>query len=233
MESDTLVKDSVSDSGTIRNRGKIEPYGKTHQLSSTPRSRGRDHAKPILREEKKMAVNQLPIETRSLRIRPFEVQDTSAVFILNNEETARTWIPSQVFNDCDHARSVLQFLISQYSSPGNPRLGPYVLAIEHRADSALIGHVGFSPFDDEVEIGFAIAQDYQRQGFATEAIVAGSHWVLKTFALDRILAITSAVNTASKRTLERAQFSFEGNKTMLFQGTEQEVSIYTLSAKFR
>jgi RimJ/RimL family protein N-acetyltransferase len=176
-----------------------------------------------------MIPKQLPVETRSLRIRPFIVQDAASVLILSNEETARTWLPSQVYGDYTHALSVLEFLIDQYSTPGNPRHGPYVLAIEHRADSALIGHVGFSPLDDDVEIGFAIAQDYQRQGYATEAIVAGSRWALQTFALNRILGITSAANVASRRSLVRAQFTFKGNKTMFFQGTEQEVRVYALS----
>ena len=172
------------------------------------------------------------IETKSLRIRPFAEQDAQVVYALSNEGAARKWLPSQVYRDCAHALSRLEFLIRQYSSPGDPRLGPYVLAVEHRADAALIGHVGFSPLGEEVEIGFSIAQAYQRQGFATEAIVAGSLWAIRTFALDRILGITSAENAASRRSLERARFVHERNRTMPFQGTEQEVCVYLLSRDF-
>lgn len=177
---------------------------------------------------KVMNSDPLPIETRSLRIRPFVAEDAPAALLLSNEEAARTWLPSQVYRDHAHALSVLEFLIGQYSAPGDPRQGPYVFAVEHRADSTLIGHVGFSPLGEEVEIGFAIAQDYRRRGFAAEAITAGSHWALRTFELDRILGITSAANIASKRSLVRAKFACEGNRTMLFQGMEQEVSVYAL-----
>jgi ribosomal-protein-alanine N-acetyltransferase len=177
-----------------------------------------------------VASNRLPIETRSLLIRQFVPEDAATVLVLSNEETARTWLPSQVYRDQAHALSVLEFLISQYSTPGNPRHGPYVLAIEHRAHSALIGHVGFSPLDDEVEIGFAVAQGYQRQGFTTEAIVAASRWAFQTFELTRIVGITSAANIASRRTLARALFTYEGDRMLRFQGTEQEVSVYALSA---
>ena len=121
---------------------------------------------------------QLPIETRSLLVRHFVLQDARAVFILSNEEPSRVWLSNQVCRDHVHAISVLEHFIEHYSTSANPRHGPYVLAIEHRVDGRLIGHVGFSPLDDEVEIGFAIAQDYQRQGFATEAIVAASRWAL-------------------------------------------------------
>ena len=124
---------------------------------------------------------------------------------------------------------MLEFLTGQYSTPGNPRLGPYVLAIEHRASSSLIGHVGFSPLGDDVEIGFSVAQKCQGHGFASEAIVAASRWAFQAFGLDRIVGIASVANIASRRTLVRARFAYEGNKVMRFQGTEQEVSLYTLS----
>src|SRR6516225_7462187 len=128
-----------------------------------------------------MAVHQLPLETRSLLLRHFVLEDVVAVHALSDEETSRTWLPSQVYRDRAHACSVLESLIGHYSTPGNPTQGPYVLAIEYRTDGALIGHVGFSPWDNEVEIGFSIAQRRQRQGLATEAIGAASRWVFKTF----------------------------------------------------
>lgn len=148
--------------------------------------------------------------------------------VLSNEKTSRVWLPSQVYEDDAHATAVLEHLISHYSTPGNPRRGPYVLAIEHRVDRRLIGHVGFSPLDDDVEIGFAIAQDYQKQGLATEAIVAASRWAFEAFELDRILGITSATNIASKRALARARFAHEGDRVMQFQGDEQPVSVHAL-----
>lgn len=176
-----------------------------------------------------MGQNQLPVMTRSLLIRQFVLEDAGSVLILSHEETSRTWLPSQVYRDHTHAVSVLEYLRGQYSTPANPRHGPYVLAIEHRADRKLIGHVGFSPLEEDVEIGFAIGQRYQGQGYATEAIVAASRWAFQAFELDRILGITAAANMASKRALVRAHFAYQGDKVMGFQGTEQPVSVYALS----
>lgn len=174
-----------------------------------------------------MNLSQLPLDTRSLHIRPFVSGDAGDVFALSHEATLRAWLPNQVYKDESHARAVLKFLMDHYStSTANPRYGPYVLAIEHRADRALIGHIGLSPIDDDVEIGFAIA----RQGLATEAIIAVSRWALATFALDRILGITSVANVAAKRTLERTQFAYQGDYVMTFQGVRQSVSRYVLSA---
>ena len=169
---------------------------------------------------------KLPLETQSLSIRAFVPRDAAGIFLLSTEEGYRTWLPSQVYADESQARSVLEFLIAKYSDPGDPRIGPYVLAIEHRMDQALIGHVGFSPFEEDVEIGFAIAQAYQGRGLATEAVLAGTRWALEAFGLKRILGIAAAANEASRRTLENAGFVRERDSRMMFQGAEQMVSVY-------
>lgn len=176
-----------------------------------------------------VAPTPLPIETASLLLRHFDLKDAAAALILSNEETSRAWLPSQVYRDHGHAVSALAFLVNHYSTPGNPKHGPYVLAVQHRAHGVLIGHVGFSPLGEEVEIGFSIAQDYQGQGLATEAIIAASRWAFEAFDLDTIIAVTSAVNTASKRTLARAGFVHDRDESMSFQGTVQDVSVYALS----
>ena len=176
-----------------------------------------------------MAIDQLPIETRSLLIRHFVLEDAAAVLILGNERTYRAWLPSQVYRDHAQVFSVLESFMSHYLDPGHPLLGPYVLAIERRTDGALLGHVGFSPLDGDVEIGFSIAENHQRQGFATEAIVAETRWAFQAFELDRIIGVTSAANVASRRALARARFAHQGDRVMMFQGTEQDVSVYVLA----
>jgi len=180
-----------------------------------------------------MAVHQLPLETRSLLLRLFVPEDVDAVHALSDEETSRTWLPSQVYRDHAHACSVLESLIRSYSNPGNPTEGPYVLAIDSRADGTLIGHVGFSPLGDDVEIGFSIAERCQRHGLGTEAIGAASRWVFRAFGLKRILGVTSKANIPSIRTLRRAGFVHEEDKVMNFQGREEEVHVYVLSRRSR
>jgi RimJ/RimL family protein N-acetyltransferase len=172
--------------------------------------------------------NRLPLTTHSLLIRPLVPEDAREIFRLSGEAAYRTWLPSQIYEDERQASSVLEFLISKYADPGDPKLEPYVLAVEHRIDRVLIGHVGFSPFETDVEIGFAIGERYQGRGLATEAVVAASQWTMDAFGLERILGIASAVNSASISTLKRAQFLFQEERVMSFQGTEQLVAIYAL-----
>lgn len=92
---------------------------------------------------------------------------------LNCEPSTRLWLPSHVYADLNEATARMRYLISCYSSPADPRVGPYVLAVEHLASGALLGHVGFSPFDSDVEVSYAIAEHSRGRGYGSEALLYG------------------------------------------------------------
>ena len=176
-----------------------------------------------------MVLGQPPLITRSLLLRPLSLEDVDIACALSNEEPARKWLPSQVYRDIAHATSAVQFLIRQQSDPGDPQLGAYVLAIERKAKPGMIGHVGLSPLDGDVEVGFGIALAYQRRGFASEAVTAMCAWALEAFHLPRIIAIAAAENAASCRTLVNSGFAHQETKLFKFQGSEQVVDVYARS----
>jgi RimJ/RimL family protein N-acetyltransferase len=171
-------------------------------------------------------MNPLPIISASLRIRHIVVEEAARMMELNGEPTTKRWLPSHVYADVSEATSRMQYLISCYSSPGDPRLGPYVLAVEHLASGELLGHVGFSPFHSEVEISYAIAERSRRRGYGAEALLRACQWAAETFDLSSILAITETENEPSRCTLERAQFVHDRDIVMKFQGREESVSRY-------
>ena len=176
-----------------------------------------------------MVLGKLPVVTRSLLLRPLALEDADVAYALSNEEPARKWLSSQVYRDVAHASSVVQFLIRQQSDPGDPRLGAYVLAIERKAQAGMIGHVGLSPLDRDVEVGFGIALAYQRRGFASEAVAAMCAWAFEAFHLPRIIAVAAAENTASCRTLVNSGFVHQETKLFKLQGAEQMVDVYARS----
>ncbi len=145
---------------------------------------------------------------------------------LNAEPSTSRWLPSHVYADKSEATSRMRYLISCYSSPGDPRMGPYVLAVEHLASGALLGHVGFSPFDGDVEVSYAIAEASRGRGYGSEALLFACRWAAENFNLPRFLAITEAENAPSRRTLERAVFLHAAYTVMQFQGRQQTVSRY-------
>lgn len=168
----------------------------------------------------------LLLRTPSLLLRRFVPEDAQTLRMLNAEPTTQTWLPSHVYRTPAEAADRIGFLIDQYADPGNPKQGPYVLGVEHGETGQLLGHVGFSPLDDEVEISYAIAQAWRGRGLGTEAIVAACAWAAAVFGLMRILGLTASANLASRGTLARAGFVHIGDDVRRFQGREQLVSTY-------
>ena len=169
---------------------------------------------------------QLPIQTASLRLRWLNVNEAQRMMELNAEPSTRRWLPSHVYADLTEATSRMQYLVACYSSPGDPRLCPYILGIEHMANGALLGHVGFSPFDNGVEISYAIAEEERGHRYGSEALLSACNWAAATFKLNTLLALTDADNIPSRRTLEHAAFVHDRDIVMKFQGKEESVSRY-------
>jgi len=173
-----------------------------------------------------MPADSFPLDTASLRLRHLVVEEAVVLMELNGEPSTRRWLPSHVYPDTDAATARVRHLISCYSSPGDPRLGPYVLAVEHLASGMLLGHVGFSPLRSEVEVSYAIAEGSRGRGYGSEALLHSCRWAAKHFNLPGILAITESANVPSRRTLERAAFVHDEDTVMRFQGRLQTVSRY-------
>ena len=173
----------------------------------------------------------LPLRTPSLILRHFDLDDAEPILRLNAEATTRRWLPSHVYADVSAAKAALAFLIASYTDPGSPRLGPYVLAVEHATTAQLLGHVGFSPLDVEVEVSYAIAESARGLGFGAEALSNACDLVSRSFGLSGLVALTAAANVASRRTLERAHFVLEQEESMRFQGVHQPVCRYAWRAR--
>lgn len=168
----------------------------------------------------------LPKSTPALQLRHFVQDDAPEAMALNAEPSTRHWLPSHVYATADEAQSRLKYLISSYKEPGHPRLGPYVLAITEASTSRLLGHVGFSPLDNEVEVSYAIAESARGRGYGAESLIHACEWASASFGVSRILALTASANVASRRTLERASFGHDRDVERVFQGVRQLVSHY-------
>jgi RimJ/RimL family protein N-acetyltransferase len=168
----------------------------------------------------------LPKSTPSLQLRHFVQDDALEAMALNAEPSTRHWLPSHVYATAEEAQARLRYLISSYTEPGHPRLGPYVLAVAEASTSRLIGHVGFSPLDDDVEVSYAIAESARGRSYGVESLAHACDWIAGTFSVSRVLAITAVENLPSRRTLERAAFAHERDEDMLFQGVRHTVSRY-------
>lgn len=168
----------------------------------------------------------LPLRTPTLTLRHFVAEDAPVLLWLNGEESTRHWLPSHVYSDLAQAKEAVAYLIGCYSSPGDARRGPYVLGVELCRTGELLGHVGFSPLDGQVEVSYAIAESARGLGHATEALAEACRWAADAFALSSLTALTASANAASRRVLDRVGFLYRGDEGRRFQGTDQRVSRY-------
>jgi RimJ/RimL family protein N-acetyltransferase len=83
------------------------------------------------------------------------------------------------------------------------------LVVERRQDAAMLGFCGLkrgdahNPIVGEIEAGWIIDRPYWRNGYAREAMTAVLAWGWARPDVDRIVAITSAVNVKSQELMRR------------------------------
>jgi RimJ/RimL family protein N-acetyltransferase len=92
----------------------------------------------------------------------------------------------------------------------------YILLRGGDGQLTAIGTCGFTAKPDDsgtVETGYSILEDYQRQGFAPEAVTALVDWAFSHPAVSRVIAHTFPALRPSIRVLEKCGFSFVGPGT--------------------
>jgi len=155
------------------------------------------------------------------------MEDAEAIFRMSQEETLKQRIPDQVYDSVEEAAEIAAFLMDKAKTEE----WPFVLGIALQTTGELIGHVGLSPVEEGVEIGYAIAMDHQGKGYATEAVAAFSKWAVNLFSLAGIWAILVMDNHPSKKVLERAGYKYQWEKKKQAFGGEPLCLWYLFSAE--
>lgn len=104
--------------------------------------------------------------------------------------------------DPDHVRQEIEEMLQR--TPGEP--GWVQFTLETLEDRGLVGDIGLSPRADEpgvVMVGYTIAPDHQRKGYATEAMDALVRYALDQLGADVVRAYADADNVASVLVAEK------------------------------
>jgi RimJ/RimL family protein N-acetyltransferase len=86
---------------------------------------------------------------------------------------------------------------------------PYVFGLELKEGNDLVGHIGLSKIELGIEVGYAIADRYANQGYATEVVTKFSNWTLVNFKLDKLWGIVDQINIASINVLEKSNYALK------------------------
>lgn len=102
--------------------------------------------------------------------------------------------------------------VANFIASDPSRAGWFQYAIERTADRQLIGDVAVHLHDNlmQAEIGFTLAGEHQRRGYATEAVRAVLDRLFREQRLHKVTGECDARNVASAGLLERLGFTREG-----------------------
>ncbi|MEU8582196.1 GNAT family N-acetyltransferase [Streptomyces abikoensis] len=150
------------------------------------------------------------LETDRLALRPFTEADTDRLLALDNDAEVMRFLNGGRPTTREAIRTgTLPRLLHDHPCFG-PRRGYW--AAEERATGSFLGWFEFRPLDDHgpavVELGYRLRRSAWGGGYATEGAKALIHKGFTELGVGRVTANTMAVNTRSRRVMEKAGLSF-------------------------
>lgn len=142
-----------------------------------------------------------------LELRQFSAADAEGFYRLNKDPQVLKYTGDNAFADiADAARFIRDY--DQYRLHGFGRWSLYLIETQE-----YIGFCGLSRLSvmADVDLGFRIARQHWRQGYATEAAKAAILLAQKRYGLSRLIARAKLDNLASISTLEKLGFIATAN----------------------
>ena len=170
----------------------------------------------------------MQIKTPRLTITTFSPDMAQTVYENSKDDDTRRFVPDEVYNSVEEARTAIEFLISRYDNAD----GPFVYPIITNDGGKNIGYVQLCKVeleDEEAwEIGYHIAKDFIGNGYATEAVKAFLPAMAQNHNLIEVYGICLAENTASVRVLEKCGFSKIYQGLGNYQGKEAQIKKFLI-----
>ena len=166
-------------------------------------------------------------DTERIALRQLALDDAPFILALLNDPDWIRYIGDRGVRTVEAAGAYLEGrILAQYR-----QFGFGLWMVERRADGAPMGICGLVKRDNlpVPDLGFAFLPGFRGQGFAYESALAVRNHATGALGIPRLLAITSPVNAASARLLERLGFVAE--RQMPWAGDDKDpVTVYAFAA---
>ncbi|MGW2373854.1 GNAT family N-acetyltransferase [Kitasatospora sp. NPDC001683] len=154
------------------------------------------------------------LETTRLSLRPFTEADADHLFALDNDPEVVRFINGGKPTSRETIETrILPRLLHDYPCFGTRGFW----AAEEKATGAFLGWFAFRPLDEHspavVELGYRLNRVAWGRGYATEGSRALIDKGYTDLGVERVTANTMAVNTRSRRVMEKSGLSFLRNYT--------------------
>jgi ribosomal-protein-alanine N-acetyltransferase len=168
------------------------------------------------------------LETPRLQLRPIAATDAEALHAIFSDPETMRYMDCPVSTTMGDTRGVIErwmFVFPEWHA---------TWAIVLRKTAALIGMINYhhrDPWNQHVEVGYALARQHWRQGLTSEALTAVLEHCFVSLGSHRAEATIHPENLAATRLAERLGFRCEGGplrQRKLVAGEYRDVMIYGL-----
>lgn len=154
-------------------------------------------------------LNNFPLlETERFLLRPIEVDDADEVYHYFSQDEVTKYYDLDTFTSRNEAIQLIENWQKRFVDNEGIRWG-----IATKDNNQIIGSCGYHNWEKEhfkAEVGFEVTPEYWQKGVMTEVLKHVLPYGFEKMGLFRIEALYDPENTASKKTLEKAGFIYEG-----------------------
>lgn len=146
------------------------------------------------------------LDTERLVIRSFRSDEVEKVYQLDSNYKVMKYITEGITLSKSESKKRLCSFIENYQQ--NDRLGVWLVELKDKKE--FIGRASLLKNEDLniIEIGYRLLPEFWGKGYASEVIESLSIYVKKKLKIDKLHAMTYPENIASKKLLEKMNFSF-------------------------
>lgn len=168
------------------------------------------------------------LETHRLILRKILPEDEDDMYEYSKDPETSKYLLWEPHNSRNFTRAHLKYLQTQYQ-----KAAFFDWALVLKESGKMIGTCGFTEIyekEKRAEIGYVIAPDYHRQGFAPEALRRVMEYGFETLGLVSLSGRLMEDNKASEKVLLRLGFQKEENRkeSIYKRGKKQRIFTYTL-----
>jgi RimJ/RimL family protein N-acetyltransferase len=147
------------------------------------------------------------IETDRLLMRPVTRGDLPVLLRFRADPEVSRYLGGPEMSTPEFVARRLEFYLDCHR-----RHGFGMCALLRKGDGEMIGWSGIQPLEDsgQIEVGYGFDRPHWGKGYATEAAAAWLRYGFEQAGLERIVAVASPENAASRRVMEKLGMRYEG-----------------------
>lgn len=168
------------------------------------------------------------LESARLFLRRLKPSDSSLVYALRSNPQNMEYLPRPLLKNLGQAEDLIALMNKKIDNNTDINW-----AVVHKETSKAIGFMGLyrsRPEHYSTELGYMLLPEFQNLGYTSEAVKTILEYAFIKAKFHRVEAIIDPLNKASKRVLEKNNFTREGllRQNEFFEGRFWDSEVYSI-----